>query len=131
MLPSRCLHARLPEVASFLVRTTTTGIRRALSPGSCRAAWPTRIPGRATDLGEATGQEVAFGLVAGECEGLSIGLGRFGAAAELAEEVGLGRGQVPVPGEVAVAFKVPDRGQPGLGALGHGQRDRPVECDHG
>ena len=51
--------------------------------------------------------------------------------AELAQQVRLGGGQVPVTGEVATALQVLDLGQPGPGAIRHGQRDRAVERDHG
>src|ERR1035438_4948533 len=68
----------------------------------------------ASHLIETAGQEIAFGLVGGEFEGLTIGLGRFRGPAELAQQVRLGGGQVPVTGEVATALQIPDLGQPGL-----------------
>src|ERR1022692_3368065 len=65
----------------------------------------------ASHLIETAGQEIAFGLVGGEFEGLTIGLGRFRGPAELAQQVRLGGGQVPVTGEVATSANPYCRGQ--------------------
>src|ERR1019366_7513222 len=81
------------------------------------------------DFAEGARQEAVFGLVASEFEGFPVGLGRFGGPAEAAQEIRLGGGQVPVPGEVPITFQVRDPSQPGLGAFGHGQGDRTVKRD--
>ena len=82
-------------------------------------------------LGQASGEEVGLHLVVGEGQRRAVGGGGLVALPELAQEVGSGRGQVGIVGQLRLVRQGIECKKPGGGAGSEPDGNRVIQTDDG